>query len=96
MAESSFELIRRGLFKMLAVESVGNSDIVTVASTCLSEVAYNQLSSTLTVTFVESGATYAYYNVAEEDFNSLVNQFGSVGETYNDIIKGSYSYTRLN
>lgn len=92
------QMILNGVLQWLKatkIVDVGNQDTVSVSSTCLSEVGYNIATHTLTVTFVESGATYDYYGVAEADYEALATTFGSVGELYNDIIKGSYIYARV-
>ena len=88
-------LIERGLYKLLGITELGGKDIVQVSSTCLSEVAYDINTQILTVEFVESGARYNYYGVAESDYERLVATFGSVGEIYNDTIKGRYNYSRI-
>jgi hypothetical protein len=87
-------LIFSGIFKLLSISSTGTKDTVSVSSTCLSEVSYDLATQTLEVEFVTSGSRYAYFGVPESEFDALVNQFGSVGEEYNDIIKGVYPYAR--
>ena len=85
-----------GIYKLLQVTEVSQTqDTVQVSSTCLSEVSYDLSTQTLTVEFKQSGSRYEYYNVPESDYEQLVATFGSVGETYNDIIKGVYNYSRV-
>jgi hypothetical protein len=89
-------MIANALNKLLKVtETSPTSDTVDVASTCLNEVSYDMATMVLTVTFVESGNSYNYYGVSEGVYEDLVNNFGSVGETYNETIKGVYPYTRV-
>jgi hypothetical protein len=89
----------KGLFgsdssKITSISDQGTKDYVNVVSTCLSDVAYDTATNILTVTFVESGATYDYFGVNESDYETLV-QSGSVGGTYNAIIKYDYAYLRI-
>lgn len=77
------------------VNNVGNLEVAKVASTCLSKVTYNHISRQLGVTFKDSGSSYVYYNVDEQIYEELVTNLTSVGETYNDTIKGVYPYTRI-
>lgn len=67
--------------KITSITDIGDTDIVNVSSTCLDEVRYNILTKTLEVTFVKSGASYAYYNVPESVYEDLVNA-QSVGQEY--------------
>ena len=67
--------------KITGITDIGDTDIVSVSSTCLSEVRYNLLTRTLEVTFEKSGASYAYYNVPESVYEDLVNA-KSVGQEY--------------
>lgn len=86
----------RGLNKLLGVEDTSNSiETAQVSSTCLSEVSYDRFRMVLTVTFVESGATYEYFSVPESEYENLVTTFGSIGEQYNSDIKGVYPYLRI-
>jgi|AntDeeMinimDraft_5_1070356.scaffolds.fasta_scaffold12683_2 hypothetical protein len=89
------QLLRRGILKLLGITERGSTDVVQVDSTCLSEVSYNLDTSTLTVEFLESGARYRYFSVPESDYESLVNNFGSVGEEFNDSIKDRYLHLRI-
>lgn len=93
------ERLLRGIQKFLntnidTIKDEGTKDIVSVSSTCLSEVEYDLATQILTVTFVESGATYNYYGVPESDYEGLVHAL-SVGEEYNDRIKYDYPYVRV-
>ena len=77
--------------------SVGTVDVVDVNSICLEDVSYDLNTKTLTVTFVESGARYAYYGIPESVYEDLVNA-SSVGQEYVFSIRNSpYGafYTRL-
>lgn len=94
------ERLRKGLIKLLGVSDSKNpfgfvKETAYVASSCLSEVSYNATLSILTVVFVESGSRYSYYGVPESEYESLVTTLGSVGEQFNDDIKGSYPYLRI-
>lgn len=94
------DLIKKGLqiwsgTYIKNVTDEGTKEVAQVASSCLSEVAYDVATHTLTVEFVESGSRYEYYNCPESEYEALVSSFGSIGETYNDIIKGVYSYSRV-
>lgn len=75
------------------ITSEGTKDYINVSSTCLSDVTYDIATNILTVTFVESGETYSYFGVSENDYEALV-QAGSVGGMYNAIIKYEHSYLR--
>jgi len=89
------QLLRRGILKLLGITETGSRDVVQVSSSCLSEVAYDLATSTLTVEFLESGARYNYFAVPESDYERLVNNFGSVGEEFNDSIKDTYLHARI-
>jgi hypothetical protein len=94
------ELIKSGLqiwtgTYIKSVSDVGGTEVAQVASTCLSEVAYEVASQTLTVEFKQSGSRYMYFFVPESDYEELVSSLGSVGETYNDIIKDNYNFLKV-
>lgn len=76
------------------VRDEGTREVAQVASSCLSEVAYDVTTQTLTVTFVESGATYNYLGCPESEYENLVLAL-SVGESYNENIKYDYPYIRI-
>jgi len=80
-----------------SIFSVGDVDVVDVSSTCLSDVSYDLNSATLTVTFAESGAQYAYYGVPERVFQDIVHA-GSVGQEYVFSLRNSVyglNYSKL-
>lgn len=89
------DLFKPPATKITGIAGEGDVDVVDVSSTCLSVVEYDLSTSTLTVTFAESGSTYEYYNVPEAEFESLVQTIGSIGAEYNDSIKGLYHYQRV-
>jgi hypothetical protein len=74
--------------KILGIQDEGQTDTVQVSSSCLSEVSYNLDTRTLTVTFLESGATYEYYGIPESVYENLV-QATSVGQEYVFTIRNS-------
>ena len=78
----------RSANKILSIEDEGAEDTVQVSSSCLSEVKYNLDTRTLTVTFVESGATYEYYGIPESIYESLVHA-SSVGQNYVFSVRNS-------
>ncbi len=91
-----FDQYVRNLFKNTKIRSVvdiGTTDIVSVSSTCLSEVRYDLATQVLSVEFKESGATYDYLGVPEAVYQDIVNA-GSVGQEYNFLVKGNYFYIR--
>lgn len=94
------ELLRAGIQLWLEsfikrTDVVGDVETAQVASSCLSEVSYDHTTETLTVTFVNSGNTYEYFSVPESEFESLITSIGSIGESYNDSIKGNYAYAQV-
>lgn len=94
------DLIKRGIeiwsgTYIKNVSNIGNVEVANVASTCLSQISFNHITNQLTVTFKESGNIYVYYNVKEEIYEELVGNLSSIGEAFNDEIKGSYFYTRI-
>jgi len=80
--------------KIRSIQDVGSIDIVDVSSTAISEVRYDIVTQTLTIQFLESGSEYNYYNCSESQYESLVNSM-SVGQTFNQEIKGNYFYSRV-
>jgi len=82
----------KSLFRGTRISSIvdqGPADVVQVSSTCLSEIRYDILTHQLGVTFRESGNSYEYYQVPEDEYQELVASI-SIGGEYNNIIKGSY------
>lgn len=93
MAKTALDLIKSGL-KILEVRSSKKIPIdLDVASTAISEIGFNPATSTLRVTFLESG-TYAYFGVDLETFNEFISA-GSIGSFFNEQVKGSYIYFRI-
>ena len=64
----------------------------TPGSTCFSAIGYNN--GTLVVTFRESGASYAYYDVPPSVWDDLCSA-DSMGGFYNSDIKGQYYCEKL-
>ena len=77
------------------VKDEGTKEVAQVASSCLSSVEYTVATKTLLVEFAQSGSRYEYYNCPEEAYESLVKSLGSIGETFNETIKGVYNYSRV-
>lgn len=93
------DLIKRGLqiWTGTLIKNVSDSqgtEVASVASSCLSTVAYNVATQTLTVTFRDSGSTYSYLGCPESEYEGLVLAL-SVGESYNENIKYDYPYIRI-
>ena len=94
------DLIKKGLQVWTGtfiknVSDQGNKEVAQVASSCLSEVAYDVATQRLTVEFVTSGSVYNYFFVPESEYENLVTSLGSIGESYNENIKGNYPYSRV-
>jgi KTSC domain len=69
-------------------------EMISVTSTNLAAIGYEEESSTLRVEFL-NGTMYEYYNVPLEIFNDLSNA-GSKGQFFNsNIRKGGYPFTKL-
>jgi hypothetical protein len=69
-------------------------EMITVSSTNLSSVGYEEESLTLRVEFL-NGTSYEYYNVPKEVFEELLNS-SSKGQYLNsNIKKGGYPYSKL-
>lgn len=76
------------------IETISDlGDYVVVDSTCLSDISYDSTSKILQVTFRETGSNYSYFNVSEQEYETLA-QASSVGKMYNGIIKYEHSYLR--
>lgn len=92
----TFNEFAKALFenRIVSISDIGAKDIVEVASSCLTEVQYDLEKKVLTVTFVESGASYSYFGVSESDYEAVVHA-SSVGKAYNSEIKENYPYLRV-
>lgn len=66
-----------------------------VESSALSRVAYDKIDHSLFVEFKESGTIYAYFHVPESVYKELLDA-ESIGTYFNQNIRSSYSYERLN
>ena len=62
-------------------------------STNILLLQYSTVSRTLRV-FFKSGSIYDYLKVTKQDFAKLVAS-DSIGEAFNNLIKGSYGYMKL-
>ncbi len=75
-----------------------NTSEVTMISTpdslCFSEIGYDSDEDILFVTFRESGASYAYYDVPSSVWKKLKNA-SSMGSYFNSSIKGEYYCEKL-
>ena len=65
-----------------------------VDSSNIEALGYDTETQELHVTFLGSGGTYVYSDVAQEVFDELL-QAGSKGSYLNRRIKGNYAYRRL-
>ena len=72
----------------------GFTVVETPSSDCFSEIAYNSRRHILVVTFRDSGATYAYYDVPASVWSELRDAY-SKGGYYNSDIKGHYDCEKL-
>ena len=63
-----------------------------VVSSQLSYIGYDEVTSTLYVTF-KNGTTYKYENVTEQVFNEL-KESSSIGKYFNSI-KNNYTYSKV-
>lgn len=63
-------------------------------STAFSQVGYNVSKNLLVVTFRDSGASYAYYDVPQSVWNNLKSA-KSMGGYYNSDVKGQYTCEKL-
>ncbi len=68
--------------------------IDTPDSTCFSRIGYDSYNEVLVVTFRDSGATYAYYDVPDDVWGTLESA-RSMGGYYNSDIKGNYYCEKL-
>jgi hypothetical protein len=64
-----------------------------VNSSNINAIGYDSDTQTLTVEF-KSGGTYEYYDVPESEFESL-RTASSVGQYFQNNIRGRYRYARL-
>lgn len=69
-------------------------DMVSVESTCFSEIGYDEDYEILLVRFLDSGSLYEYYDVPESVYEELLSA-ESPGGYYNENIKGQYECERL-
>jgi len=63
-----------------------------VNSSAISRVGYNEQDQTLTITFLQSGRTYTYYDVPISIYHGLTRA-GSPGRYFNFNVKNRYSYS---
>lgn len=63
-------------------------------SSCFSQVGYPPGQEVLYVTFRDSGATYAYYDVPESVWDEFWSA-SSMGRYYNQEIKGAYDCEKI-
>ena len=61
-------------------------------STAISDIDYDEWEETLTVRFTD-GTVYAYWNVPQEEYASLLYA-GSAGGYFNANIRNNYNYRR--
>ncbi len=69
------------------------SNWVSVSSSNLSEVRYDEVTSTLGVRFL-NGSEYEYYDVFSDDYYNLIGA-PSAGQYFNAHIKSIYRYSRI-
>jgi hypothetical protein len=63
-----------------------------VNSSAISRVGYSEQDQTLSITFLQSGRTYIYYDVPISIYNAIIRA-GSPGRYFNANIKNRYSYS---
>jgi KTSC domain len=63
-----------------------------VNSSAISRVGYNEQDQTLTVTFLQSGRTYTYYDVPITIYRGIVRA-SSPGRYFNFNVKNRYSFS---
>ena len=61
-------------------------------SSAISRVGYNEQDQTLTITFLQSGRTYTYYDVPISIYRAIARA-GSPGRYFNANIRNRYSYS---
>jgi len=61
-------------------------------SSAISRVGYNEQDQTLTITFLQSGRTYTYYDVPITIYRAITRA-GSAGRYFNYNIRNRYSYS---
>jgi hypothetical protein len=66
---------------------------VTVSSSNISEIGYDEMTRTLEIVF-RSGAVYQYFDVPPHIYSDLL-QAASIGQYVNSNIKGYYRYARV-
>ncbi len=70
-------------------------EMFVVSSSNIARVGHDVQSQTLRIEF-RDGATYEYFDVPEHIFQGLLNPpGGSVGQFFNQNVKGHYRYSRL-
>lgn len=66
-----------------------------VESSALSRVGYSSANRVLVAEFKDSGAIYAYYDVPQSVYNSLISA-ESIGNYFYYNVRTSYDYERIN
>lgn len=69
-------------------------DIISVDSTCFSEVGYDSNTKELYVKFLESGDEYVYYDVSKRTYENLINA-DSIGSYYYHHIRSEYECSKF-
>jgi len=93
MASSAFNLIVKGLTKLLAVADKGAFEVASVDSSAIDEIGYNKDTMTLLITF-KSGSKYSYSFVPESAYESLV-EAASIGRHFVRQVRNNYIYNRI-
>lgn len=89
-----FANVVKGLTKILEIRQVDPEvDLVNVSSEAIDYIEYDYVAKILQVTF-NSGATYGYAGVSEEQVDSLINA-SSVGATFVREVRNNYIYWRV-
>lgn len=65
-----------------------------VDSSMITSIGYEQSSGTVEVEFRSSGQIWQYYDVPEFSYNEL-RAAGSLGKTFNSMIKGNFREARV-
>lgn len=66
-----------------------------VQSSQISFIGYDYTTEQLHVTFKNTGSTYAYLNVPQHVYDSLMTS-SSIGKDFSSKVKDNYKYTKVN
>ena len=76
-------------------EIISTMDVFDITrSTAISRIGYSEVYEILLITFLESGASYLYYDVPYREFYDLYNA-DSIGRYFNQNIKGYYDVEKI-